>query len=164
MMEFIIMLVVSLCTAFEPFASVFWHYAASMYTEFVYCATFFLQCGVVAFISASIMQVHFLQERERRNQTNTPSTPAATITNTSEPILLLRAEIEKMQLHTRLLEADLVKVEEIAISAEAEEARAALFSRDQQMYYERIHANHISRERDDRQVVINLLQADYRRH
>jgi len=32
------------------------------------------------------------------------------------------------------------------------------------MRYERIHANHISRERDDRQVVINLLQNDYHRN
>jgi len=167
-MEFVIMLVNFLCTAFEPFAPVFWHYVASIYPVCVYCATKFLQCGVVAFIIYLIVHIYRLERREerredrrqeRRNQTNTP---AATITNTSEPILLLRAEIEKMQLHTRLLQAELEEVEEIAILAEADEAHAALFSRQTRMYYERIHADHISREREDRQVVIDLMRAEFR--
>ena len=136
-MEFIIMLVNFLCTAFEPIASVFWHYAASMYPVCVNCATKFLQCGLVAFICYLIVHIDRLERREerreqRQNQTNTP---AATITTTSEPILLLHAEIQKMQQNTRLLQAELQEVEEIAISGAADEERAALFSRDERIFF-----------------------------
>jgi len=123
-MEFVIMLVNFLCTDFEQFASVFLHYAASMYHVFEDCATKCLQCGAVAFIFYLILHICYLikhvdcleqreqrrEERweERQNQTNAA---AATVTPTCELSLLFGAEIERMQLHTRLLIADLVEVE-----------------------------------------------------
>ena len=154
-MEFVIMLVNFLCTAFEPFAPVFWHYVASIYPVCVYCATKFLQCGVVAFIIYLIVHIYRLERREerredrrqeRRNQTNTP---AATITNTSEPILLLRAEIEKMQLHTRLLEAELEEVAIIFRSGESAAMVDKLLFEQETEKYEIVLTDHILRTQNN---------------
>jgi len=144
-MKFIVMLVASLCTAFKHFASVFWHYAASMYPVFEHCATTFLQCGVVALILYLIVHICYLikhvdrleqrEERreERQNQTNTFSIPAATTTQPCELTLLICAEIERMQLNTRLLIAALEEVEmKFRLGQTAMQEEALLFQQQEE--------------------------------
>lgn len=172
-MEFVIMLVNFMCTAFEAFASVFWHYVVSMHPVFVYCATQILQCGAVAFILYLIVHicrlirhVDRLEQREerreeRQNQTNTPITPAATVTPSCEPILIIRAEIDKMRQQTCLLEAELVHVEQLYQSDDYELAREAQVFQDQITYYERVLFDHVVRVTQERQDIIDDLQHDY---
>jgi len=151
-----------LCTAFKYFASVFWHYAASMYPVFEHCSTTFLQCGAVAFILYLIVHICHLirhvdrlqqreerreeqqeerreeQQEERQNQTNAP---AATVAPTCELTLAFAAEIEKMQLNTRLLIAASTEVEIQFRSAQQDMEEEALLFQQQEGWYEEIRSD-----------------------
>ena len=144
-----------LCTAFKHFASVFWHYAASMYPVFEDCATKFLLCGAVAFILYLILHICYLikhvnrleqreqrreeRQEERQNQTNAP---AATVAPTCELTLIFGAEIEWMQLNTRMLIADLVEVETQFRTGQTAMEEEMLVFRQQEANLEYVRAEH----------------------
>ena len=142
-MNFITMLVTTLYTYFEHFATMMCH-------------------GVLLMLIGVCIFVHYLApDRVRKSETNAPSTLASTYTQTPEPITLIRAEIEKMKLQTRLLEAELREIENIHLEAETGLADEANQFEDLIQRYKYVHLNHIQRNANERQSVIEFLQDAY---
>jgi hypothetical protein len=76
---------------------------------------------------------------------------------TCAPIVLMRAEVEKMKAHTRLLEADLREIEAMHADAEVVTAKEAIYYANFAQSFKRVHERHLESDEEEYMHIVDGL-------